>query len=96
MRNRCALISLTGGSYNKTELRMAGTRRILAAGLSLRHFIMKAEGRSLYRDVVRSVRGLDEPTAAGVRETARERFVANESETDLKRALQPPPTVAPT
>ena len=68
---------------------MAARRVVPGAGLSLRHFIMKAEGRSLYRDVLRAVRGLDESTAAGVRESARERFVANENETDLKRAPAP-------
>ena len=57
---------------------------------SLRHFIMRAEARALYREVLRSVRGLDASTAAGVRQAARERFAENACETDLKR-VQPAP-----
>lgn len=60
--------------------------------LTLRHFILRAEGRSLYRDVLRSIRGVEPSTAAGVREAARERFAESAAETDLKRAWLPAQT----
>ena len=53
------------------------------AGLSLKHFILQAEARSLYRDVLRAIRGMDESTAMGVRQAARERFAENANETDV-------------
>ena len=37
------------------------------------HAALSEQGK-LYRDVLRSIKGLDETTAAGVREAAREQF----------------------
>ena len=56
-----------------------------AAPLSLQHFVMKSEGRKLYREVLRSLKGVDADTAAGVRQAAREQFAEHTHETDLER-----------
>ena len=53
------------------------------AGFSLKHFILRPEARSLYRDVLRAIKGMDESTATGVRQAARERFAENANETDV-------------
>eukprot|EP00964_Phaeocystis_antarctica_P101856 scaffold67318_cov48-Phaeocystis_antarctica.AAC.3 len=53
------------------------------AGFSLKHFILRTEARSLYRDVLRAIKGMDESTATGVRQAARERFAENANETDV-------------
>jgi hypothetical protein len=53
--------------------------------LGLQHFIMRSEGRKLYRDVLRAIKGLDEATAAGVRDAARGQFAEHADETDLER-----------
>ncbi len=53
------------------------------AGFSLKHFILQSEARSLYRDVLRAIKGMDESTATGVRQAARERFAENANETDV-------------
>ena len=60
-----------------------------AATLTLKHFVLRAEARALYREVLRSVRGLDAATAEGVRQAARERFAdhANEMDTAKIRLL---------
>ena len=55
------------------------------APLSLKHFVLRTEGRKLYRDVLRAVKGLDAATAAGVREAAREQFDDQRDETDVER-----------
>lgn len=55
--------------------------------LGLKHFVLRSEGRKLYRDVLRAIKGLDESAAAGVREAAREQFVAHEHEHDVERVL---------
>ena len=55
------------------------------AGLTLKHFILQAEARALYRQVLRSIKGMDEATAQGVREAARERFAMHDDETDLSK-----------
>ena len=52
---------------------------------SLRHFVMKAEARRLYRDLLRALRGSDAATAAGVRAHARELYALHASETDLEQ-----------
>ena len=54
--------------------------------LGLKHFILKSEGRKLYRDVLRAIKGLDVETAAGVREAAREQFYSNAHVTDTECA----------
>ena len=59
--------------------------RAEGAGSSLRHFVLKSEGRKLYRDVLRAIKGLDPMTAAGVREAARERFTDHAHETDVDK-----------
>jgi len=46
---------------------------------------MKSEGRKLYRDVLRTLKGVDPDTAAGVRQAARDQFNDNADETDLER-----------
>ena len=56
-----------------------------AAAFSLKHFVLKTEGRKLYRDVLRAIKGLDEQTAAGVREAARQQFDDHREETDVDR-----------
>ena len=58
-------------------------RAKLGAGFTLKHFILRSEARALYRDVLRAVKGMDESTAKGVRQAARERFAENANETDL-------------
>lgn len=64
--------------------RLAALRSESASG-SLRHFVLKSEGRKLYRDVLRAIKGLDETTAAGVREAAREQFADHAHETDVDK-----------
>ena len=59
--------------------------RAEGAGSSLRHFVLKSEGRKLYRGVLRAIKGLDAMTAAGVREAARERFADHVHETDVDK-----------
>ena len=53
--------------------------------LSLKHFTMQLEGRKLYRQVLRAIKGLDADTAAGVREAAREQFDSHRDETDVEK-----------
>ena len=53
--------------------------------LTLQHFVLKSEGRKLYREVLRSLKGVDSATAAGVRQAAREQFDEHADETDLDR-----------
>ena len=50
---------------------------------SLKHWMLRVEGRKLYRNVLRSIKGLDEGTAAGVREAARAQFDDHREETDV-------------
>ena len=66
---------------------MAARSRFPAAtaGGSLRHFVLKSEGRKLYREVLRAIKGLDASTAAGVREAAREQFADHAHETDIDK-----------
>ena len=52
---------------------------------SLKHFVLRTEGRKLYRDVLRAIKGLDAATAAGVREAARQQFDDSRDETDVDR-----------
>lgn len=54
--------------------------------LSLQHFVMKSEARKLYREVLRALKGVDESTAAGVRQAAREQFADHAHEMDIDRA----------
>ena len=56
-----------------------------APPLSLRHFILRAEGRKLYREVLRTVRGLDAQTAEGVKQAARDQFAHYADETDVDK-----------
>ena len=53
--------------------------------LTLQHFVLRSEGRKLYRNVLRSPRGVDAGTAAGVREAARTQFDDNATEHDIAR-----------
>ena len=53
--------------------------------LTLKHFVLKSEGRKLYRDVLRALKGVDEGTAAGIRQAAREQFSDHANETDVNR-----------
>ena len=55
--------------------------------LTLTHFVLRAEARKLYRECLRSLKGVDPATAAGVREAARERFADNAGVYDIKCAL---------
>ena len=57
--------------------------------LNLKHFVLKSEGRKLYRDVLRALKGVDEQTAAGVRQAARDQFKDHADETDVERELLP-------
>mmetsp|Transcript_20373 Transcript_20373/g.60071 ORF Transcript_20373/g.60071 Transcript_20373/m.60071 type:complete len:85 (+) Transcript_20373:342-596(+) len=52
---------------------------------TMRHFVLKAEARRLYREVLRALKGVEPDTAAGVREAARERFADHANETDVER-----------
>lgn len=63
---------------------MAG-RVARAPPLSLKHFVMQAEGRKLYREVLRAIRPLDASAAAGVREAARQQFDDSKSVTDVEQ-----------
>ena len=54
-------------------------------GVSLKHFMLRTEARSLYRDVLRAIKGMDESTATSVRQEARERFAQNANETDVEQ-----------
>lgn len=56
---------------------------------SLKHFVLRTEAKKLYRDVLRSIKGLDASTAAGVREAAREQFSDHAAETDIDRERVP-------
>ena len=47
--------------------------------------MLKVEARRLYRDVLRSIKRLDNDTAAGVREAARTQFADHANETDVER-----------
>ena len=58
-------------------------REMSAAPPSLRHFVLRAEARKLYREVLRTVRGLDKDTADGVLQAAREQFQMHVHETDV-------------
>ena len=53
--------------------------------LSLKHFVLRTEGRKLYRDVLRATKALDADAAAGVREAARAQFDDHREETDIER-----------
>ena len=48
--------------------------------LTLQHFVLRSEARKLYRDVLRSLRGVDPDTAAGVRAEARAQFAEHVAE----------------
>ena len=79
---RCPRAVATAG-----ECFMAARSRFapLKAGETLKHFVLKSEGRKLYREVLRAIKGLDESTAAGVREAAREQFDDHAHETDVDK-----------
>ena len=51
--------------------------------LSLKHFTMQLEGRKLYRQVLRAIKGLDADTAARTR-SAQEQFDSHAGETDVE------------
>ena len=51
--------------------------------LTLKHFVLRSEARKLYRDMLRTLRGIDEDTARGVREHARGQFEDNAHVHDL-------------
>ena len=53
--------------------------------LTLQHFVLRSEARKLYRDVLRSLRGVDPDTAAGVRAEARAQFAEHVAEHDIER-----------
>ena len=53
--------------------------------LTLQHFVLRTEARKLYRDVLRSLRGVDPETAAGVRSEARAQFAEHVAEHDIER-----------
>ena len=54
--------------------------------VSLKLFMLQVEARALYREVLRSIKGMDAMTAAGVRQAARERFDEHAQETDAASA----------
>ena len=53
--------------------------------LTMKHFVLGVEARKLYRDVLRSIKGADPDTAAGVREAARARFADHAHEANVER-----------
>ena len=55
------------------------------APVGLKHFILAAEGRKLYRQLLRAIRGLDAETAAAVRLDAREQFAMHAHERDVDK-----------
>ena len=64
---------------------MSARSRGGAAAVSLKHFVLRTEARKLYRDMLRSIKGLDASAAAGVREEARRQFDDHKHETDVDR-----------
>mmetsp|Transcript_36050 Transcript_36050/g.79247 ORF Transcript_36050/g.79247 Transcript_36050/m.79247 type:complete len:87 (+) Transcript_36050:1265-1525(+) len=54
-------------------------------GRGLQHFVLAAEARKLYRQLLRELKPLDADTAASVRAEARARFDSHANELDLKR-----------
>ncbi len=56
-----------------------------SAPLSLKHFMLSTEARKLYRDVLRSLRGVEPDTSAEVRATARSMFAEHADERDPER-----------
>ena len=66
---------------------MRTPRRPLPSGppLTLKHFVLRSEALKLYRDALRACKGLDEATAAGVREAARERFADGAAERNVDK-----------
>jgi hypothetical protein len=52
---------------------------------SLKHFVLRAEARKLYRDVLRVLKGVESGTAAGVREAARAQFEDHAEEHNVER-----------
>lgn len=57
----------------------------MPAPLGLKHFVLAAEGRKLYRQLLRATRGLDTETAASVRQSAREQFAMHAHERDTEK-----------
>ena len=53
--------------------------------LSLKHFLLRAEGKALYRDTLRALRGVDAATAQSIRESARAMYADNAAESDPDR-----------
>ena len=53
--------------------------------LSLKHFLLRAEGKALYRDTLRALRGVDAATAQSIRESARAMYADNAAEGDPDR-----------
>eukprot|EP00966_Prymnesium_polylepis_P045437 1052263-Prymnesium_polylepis.1 len=52
---------------------------------TLKHFVLRAEARKLYREVLRALKGVDKDTAAGVREAARAQFKDHEHEHNVEK-----------
>ena len=76
--------ALTSARSSAMSSRLAAVRA--QGGVSLKHFMLRTEARSLYRDVLRAVKGMDESTATSVRQEARERFAQNANETDVEQS----------
>jgi len=53
--------------------------------LGLKHFILAAEGRKLYRSVLRALRGVETETASSVRQSARDQFAMHAHERDVEK-----------
>ena len=70
-------------TWSAMSSRLAAVRA--QGGISLKHFMLRTEARSLYRDVLRAIKGMDESTATSVRQEARERFAQNANETDVEQ-----------
>ena len=75
--------ALTSARSSAMSSRLAAVRA--QGGVSLKHFMLRTEARSLYRDVLRAIKGMDESTAMSVRQEARERFAQNANETDVEQ-----------
>ena len=75
--------ALTSARSSAMSSRLAAVRA--QGGVSLKHFMLRTEARSLYRDVLRAIKGMDESTATSVRQEARERFAQNANETDVEQ-----------
>jgi hypothetical protein len=52
---------------------------------TFKHFVLRAEARKLYRDLLRNLRGVDPAVANDVKQTARSMFAESAEEHDVEK-----------